>query len=442
LYAGLLVLTAGAPASRADELSLAGDARLTGKIRSINPDGVVELESKLSPEPVLLKPDAVRKISFEAPADGVKLPEGLVEFANGDLLAARVVNLDGKTLKVGNPDTGDLEIPRTALKSIQFGVHRQKAIYSGPVSLEEWTKDVEGAKNWRFSKDRLTANGPAVAIHKVDVPERFVFKFTLKWKTSPSFTVYFADPLTPNSEKVDRYFLQFSPSGIEVKRESSGTPKIQNVILLTRGPDEFPSNQVDVELRVDRKASKIHLYLNGEPEASGVDPAEDTPEGSGFVFVSSSPTGSTQEISDIRILDFDDTRARHHSEERGDPKVDSVISRDDDRWSGHLAGIHPHNDGTVLTFMSDFQEEPLELLESDVSTIFFSRSADDGETPVEQDSWILKLRGGGSLHVGACTFSEVTVSASHPLLGAMEIRREGVIGMVRLKPGNDQEDDK
>lgn len=435
------MLATGLSPLSADELSLTGNAKLTGKVRSIDANGIVELLSQLSPEPVLLKPDAVRKVTFESSGVIASPPAGRVELTNGDILPARVVSLDEKALKVSSPDVGELDIPRTSMSSIQFGVPRQSAIYSGPRSLEEWTADVDGAKNWRFVKEGLLSKGPAVAIRKVDVPERFVFKFTLKWKTSPSFTVYFADPLATDSEKVDRYFLQFSPSGFEVKRESGGAPKIQNVIILTRSPDEFPSNEVEVELRVDRKASKIHLYLNGEPEASGVDPVEDPPEGSGFVFVSSSPSGTTQEIRDIEILDFDNTGERHHSEERGDPEFDSLISRDDDRWSGHLAKIQAGEDGMVLSFTSDFQEEVLELLDSDISTVFFASAKSTDAVDDTGDAWVLRLRGGGSLHVGACTISENGVSASHPLLGPLEIRREGVVALERLNHEEETEEE-
>lgn len=440
--AGLVVLAGCPVVSRADDLSLSGDARLTGAVRSINGEGVVALKSELSPDPVLLNPDAVRKITFDTVEPTSDLPGGLVELLNGDLLPAVIKEFDGKTLNVATPDAGSLAISRHALKSMQLGVHRQKAIYSGPRTLEEWTRNVDGVKNWRFSKGVLSASGPAVASRRIDVPSRFVFKFSLKWKMSPGFTIYFADPLAMTPGKVDRYYFQFSSSGIDVKRESRTGSGPQNVITLSRGPEEFPSNQVDVELRVDRKTSRIHLLLDGEPEASGVDPVPDVPLGSGFTFISSSPAGTPQEISRIEVLDFDNSRERHHSEDRGDSKTDSMISRDDDRWGGHLTGVHQGPDGTVLTFRSDFQEQPLELLESDVSTVFFALPETGGEAPANQDPWILKLRGGGSLHVAACTFSENSVTATHPLLGPLEIDRAGVTALERQVPANDGKEEK
>ncbi len=427
----LLGLAALAVDARADELALAGDARLSGEVRSIDATGVVDLVSALAPEPLRLRPDAVRKITFGERIDNAVLPGGLVELVNGDLLPATVENLDDDHLKVATAAIGELEIARGSLKSIQFGIHNQKLLYAGPNSLEEWSKEMDGARNWSFRRDTLTANGPAVAMRDVKVPERFVLRFRLKWKSTPSFTVYFADPLVDGGNKVDRYFMQFSTAGIEVKRESSHGQKLQSIILLNREPDEFPTHQVDVELRVDRKGSKIHLLLNGEPEASGVDPVDGAPTGSGIVFVSSNATSVIQEVSDIQVLDFDDARERHHSEDRGDPKTDSMISRDEDRWGGRLTGIRPTADGTVLTFASDFQEQPLELRESDVSTVFFAHSGDRPE-PDGQPSWIVRLRGGGALHVTSCVISDEHIVASHPLLGQLDIRRDGVVALERL----------
>ncbi len=436
----LALLLAGAPsASRADEVSLAGDSRLTGSIRSINGDGVVELLSDLAPEPVMLKSASIRKVTFDSPGERNELPEGIVELSNGDLLPARIKTFDGTVLNVVTTDAGPLDIRKEWAKSIQLGVQRQKAIYSGPRDLEEWTKGVEGGTNWRFKDGVLSTSGPAVAMRKIEVPSRFVFKFKLKWKLNPNFTVYFADPLAQKSDKVDRYYLKFDSTGMEVKREDSSGQKIQTVILLTRDPDEFSGGQVEVELRVDRKNSRIHLLLDGSPEASGVDPQPDPPSASGFAFVSSTPAGSSQEISGIQLLDFDDSRERHHAEDRGDLKLDSIISRDEERYGGRLTGIRQSKDGGVLTFKSDFQEEPLELLESDVSTIFLAKP-DSGIVPEPDGSWLLKLTGGGSLHVSSCMFSGNEVKVVHPLLGAMSILRSGVVALEQLPKDGEKEE--
>lgn len=429
-----LLLAISAPAVlRADDLTLANDARLSGTVRSINEAGIVELTSALSPEPVLLKAAAVAKVEFSAPESVPNAPGTLVELSNGDLLPATIESLDEKNLTVVTDEAGRLTIPRAALKSMQLGVHQRKVIYSGPQNLEEWLRDGEGTKIWKFNDKTLTANGPGYVARNFETPRKFILKFTLKWQANPGFQIYFADPLTPKTDAVDRYYMQFNGAGMEIKRESSKGKHFQTVILLARTPDQYPTNQLDVEIRVDRTASRLHLFLNGEPEGAGVDPVSDPPVGNGVGVVSSSSPGISQEIRGIEILEFDNASARHRSEDRGDSKTDSLISRDEDRWGGRLTGIRKGPQGAVFSFKSDFQEAPLELAEGDVSTVFFAKPEKDA-APEANNPFDLRLRGEGSLRVSSCSFSENAIIAQHPLLGALKINRAGVSAIERLEP--------
>jgi len=430
-WLGLIVAGGALGVLRADDLTLTGEARLTGKVRSINEAGVVELTSALSPGPVLLKSGAVAKVEFSAPDSVPNPPASLIELANGDVLPATIESLDDKNLNVVTPDAGRLTIPRAALKSMQLGVHTRKVVYSGPRNLEEWSRDGDGAKNWTFANKSLVANGPALASKDFETPQQFILKFTLKWQTTPGFKIFFADPLIPKAEAVDRYYLQFAGAGPEIKRESSQGTHFQTVIISAATPDKYPANQVEVEIRVDRKTSRLHLFLDGEPEGAGVDPIGKAPVGNGVTLVSTAQPGTNQEILGIEVIEFDNTRSRHRAEDRGDPKTDSLISRDEDRWGGHLTGIHPGPEGAVFSFKSDFQEEPLELSEADVSTIFFAKPEQEA-LPNQVHPFALRLRGDGSLRVSSCTFSEDAISAVHPLLGALKINRVGVTALERL----------
>ena len=428
-----LVLAGSAPCVlRADDLTLADDARLTGTVRSINEAGVVELASVLSPEPLHLMAGAVAKVEFSAPESVPHPPGTLIELTNGDLLPATIESLDDKNLTVATADAGRMTIPRVALKSMQLGVHKRRVIYAGPKNLEEWSRDGDGAKSWTFANKSLVSSGPAKASKNFETPQQFILKFTLKWQGIPGFQIFFADPLTPKAEAVDRYYMQFNGAGLEVKRESTqGQHYPPSVMIPPITPDKFPTSQVDVEIRVDRKTSRLHLFLNGEPECSGVDPVAKPPAGGGVTLVSTTTAGTNQEILDIEVIEFDNTRTRHRAEDRGNPKTDSLISRDEDRWGGHLTGIRPGPDGVVFSFKSDFQEEPLELAEADVSTIFFAKPEEEA-APAQVHPFALRLRGEGSLRVSSCTFSEDAISARHPLLGALKISRTGVLALERL----------
>ena len=415
----------------ADNLILADDARLTGTVRSINEAGVVELATALSPELLLLKAGSVKKVEFSVSESAVASTGALIELANGDLLPATIESLDDKDLHVVTADAGSLSIPRTALKSIQLGMHKPKVVYRGPKNSEEWEVYEESIEKWQFANNALTANGPAQAAKDFLMPSQFVLKFTLKWQANPMFKIYFADPLTPDVELVDRYFMQYGNAGLEIKRESSKGKHYQSVIQLSRPPDQFPANELAVEIRVDRKTSRFQLLLNGEPEGAGVDPAEDVPQGGGVVLVNNAPVGSVQEIRGIEIVELDNGGTRPRTEERGDVETDSLISRDEDRWGGHLIGIRKEAEGVIFSFKSDIQEEPLELSEADVSTVFFAKSVEnDAPAPVHQ--FLLHLRWEGCLRVSSCVLSKDDVSARHPLLGLMKIRRAGVFGLEQL----------
>ena len=415
----------------ADILTLADDTRLTGSVRSINESGVVELGSVLSPEPVLLKSGGVTKVEFDATQSQTTPLRTRVELTNGDELPVTVESLDDKNLTVITADAGPLVIPRTALKSMQLSAHPREIIYSGPRNLAEWSRSGEQAKNWTFANQSLVANGPASVSKNFETPQQFVIKLTLKWQTMPSFQIYFADLLEQDEEPQDRYYLQFNSAGLEIKRESSQGKRFQTVISLNRTPDQFTSNEIKLEIRVDRKASRLHLLINGEAEGAGVDPVAAPPAGNGVRLVNSAPAGTTQEIRAIEVAEFDHAGTRHRSEDRGQAKTDSMISRDDDRWSGQLSGVKKTSGGILFAFVSDFQKEPLELAESDVSMIFFAQ--EENPTPPNRDQLLaLRLRGGGLLKVTSCIFSEASVTAQHPLLGSLKIDRAGISSLQRI----------
>jgi hypothetical protein len=419
-----------------DVVMLADGAwRLTGDVRAIDAQGVVELASPLSPGPLRLNGHAVEKVTFgEEGALAVDPPAALVELSGGDLLPVTIEGLDEKVLTVDSPEAGRLAIPREHVASIQLGVRRLRAVYAGPRALEEWTGSPGDPRNWSFEDATLIAKGQATAAAKFALPRKFVLRFTLGWEARevPNFQCSFADPLSSKGEARDRYYLQFNGAGLEIKREASKGGRYSSIVQLNRAPGLYPDRRLQVELRVDRTASRMRLFLNGEPEGEFVDHVGRPPSGSGIVFVCNAQGGGL-EIRDIAIEEFDDARARHHSEERGDPGQDALISREDDRWSGRLLDIRKTGGGAVFRFKSDFQEVPLEVPEAEVSTVFLSpaatHAADGG-----MHSFVLRLRGEGSLRVSSCRFDGDTVNAAHPLLGPVALRREGVVSLERTVP--------
>jgi len=305
-------------------------------------------------------------------------------------------------------------------------------VYAGPRQADEWSGAKE-FKKWTFANNQLVAEGSAMATKKLALPEKFVLRFTLAWqaKQTPNFQMYFADPLLGKGDPVDRYYLQFGGAGLEIKREASKGKRYNTVILLNRTPNQYAGRELQVEIRVDRKTSRLVLLLNGEPEGEFFDPIPSIPTGDGLMMISNTPNGVRQEVRDIEVLELDDSRGRHFAEDRGDPTVDSLISREDDRWSGSLMSIRRDAANLLFRFKSDHQANPEEIPETEISTVFFAKPK--GAAPDAKASpFILRLHGKGSLNVASCRFTEQEVTAVHPLLGELRFRRDGIISMERM----------
>jgi hypothetical protein len=431
----LLALLAACAAGHAaaDDLKLSGgEARLSGTVRSVSPEGVVELASELSQEPLLLKSGSVEKIEFSNKASAGEPPSTLVELSNGDLLPANIESLNAEKLVAVSPEAGRLEIPRDRVKSLQLGVQRRKVIYQGPRGLEEWSEGGGEMKNWDFENASLISRGAAVATKTLPLSRQFIMRFTLVWQqgAAPNFQIYFADPLVAKGEPCNRYYFQFNAAGMEIKRESTTGNRYKTIAIFNRSADRFPNHRVEVTIMVNRDTARLQFMLNGENEGEFADPIPNVPDGSGIRLTCNTPNNGVQEIRDIEILEYDDSRKRHRSEERGDPANDSLISREDDRWTGHLLEIRNTKDGARFVFKTNFQEKSVEIPAVDVSTVFLS-----GKFPEKADGkrlpFVLRLPGDGSLGVSSCEFTGDSASAVHPLLGPLTFRRGGILSIER-----------
>lgn len=417
---------------RADLISLSGEGRLSGTVRAINDDGVVELESSLAAEPIFLRAEAVRKVAFSEETRDDEVPTCRVELENGDVLPVEIESLDDQQLVVNSPVAGRLLIPRKTLRSLMVGIHPNKLIYPLGESLDDMRPEGPQGDNWTYDEGVWSVEGQGRLVKKLEAPQQFSAKFSVAWSGNPAFQFYFADPLSPPSQATDRYIFQFGNGGIEVKRESAkGGRKTTTLISLNRRPDQFPGNHLEVELRVDRSSSLLYLFLNGEPEGRFGDPLENPPTGGSIAFASTAGAETQTSISDVSISEWDHKGDRHRTEDRGDAKVDALIEKKGDRFGGNLLSIKPGPEGPLFSFKSDFQDAPIELPESEVSTVFFKTSGEDAAEIF--NPFALRLRGSGIIRVSSCSFPGDRIDVTHPLLGELTLKREGVTALERLE---------
>jgi hypothetical protein len=184
---------------------------------------------------------------------------------------------------------------------------------------------------------------------------------------------------------------------------------------------------------VNRDTARLMLMINGETEGEFADPIPGIPADSGIRIESNASENKVQQILGIEIMEYDDSSRRHRNEERGEPANDSLISREDDRWTGRLLEIRRTENGPLFIFKTNFQQDPVEIPGKEVSTVFF-RSGTTPATAAKPLPFLLRLPGEGALGVSSCEFGGESASAAHPLLGKLVFRSGGILSIERNKP--------
>lgn len=422
-----LTLSMAVSTTMASEVSLKGEGKLTGEITGMDADGVITLASLISGAPLQILGDQLEKIEFSSTRDKFVLPYQRMELTNGDILPVMVTSMDNGLLRVESPVLGALMVPREAVSSLQFGIIPQKITYSGPTDFSGWKSSKGDEQAWELEEDTLIAKGQGTLTRDADLPEKFIIRFTFTWQHHPNFQFGFAEDDKTTGE---RYLMEFGGSGFALYRESQNRVRT-TIVMLARGPEQFTQKIMEVELRGDRSRGLLELRINGELEGRYTDPIQPFPVGTGISLRSGATRDSEQGVSDICILEWDDRGDRHRSEERGDGRSDSLIGRYGERFGGKLESIRAVGASKVYIFKSDFQKDPLELPEEEVSTVFLGSAA----VPSKSDNvggLILNLRGHGTMRISSCTIEGDRVKIMHPLLGSVEFARSGVASIERI----------
>jgi hypothetical protein len=421
----------------ADDVILTEGSRLSGTVTTMADDGRISLSSDLAFDPFQVKAECIQRVIFDngkpAPADE---SDALLVLANGDQFPCELQDISTTSLRVSTTFAGPLEIARDRVSTVQLGVRPRKIIYQGPDNAEGWAI----RSGWRHEQKRFIADGAGSIARAFEVPASFALKFRVIWRTTPNLHVFFADDTMEPTARADRYQFSFDgSSGFSLKRQMSETQTYKDMHSIRRDPSDYADSQVDVELRVDRKMKPpcVHLLINGEYEGKFSDPAKIAPSGKGIMFLSKIGSDDQMVVDNIEIREWDPAADRHLGESRGDETRDVVITRSSDRGTGSILGMATGKTGPQILYKSPHYEEPVELPAAEVSTLFFAKAA--GPLPESKAPWQLGLRGRGFLGVSGCSFSGESLTAEHPLLGKLEIRRDA-IGRLERKEAEPEDE--
>lgn len=411
------------------EVSFSGDNKITGEPVSMDADGVIMLTTPHSDQPIRLQAGKVSKIDFGKSDQIIETPQQNLTLVNGDSFPVNIRGLDHRILQINTPHLGDLDIPREMIDSLDIGMFAKKSIYSGPKEISEWKNSVDEVSKWQVENGSLVASGSGLVYRDVKLPENYSVRFKASWENNPNFRFYFGDPMDYKGKAVNRYYIQYGNAGMEIKRESTGKTRYSTVAVIPREPQEFASKELWIEIRVTRKGGRLDLYLNDKLEGRYVDPFPDLPSGTGISFGAQATDENKLRISDIDISDWKDHGDRHRTEERGDGKEDAVIGRNGERFGGSLLSVTHGPDGAIYRFKSNYQADPIDLPESEVSSIRFKSTS--GVNIEKLDGLSLFFQGRGNIRVTKCTFNESAIDVTHPLLGDLKINRPAISRMER-----------
>jgi hypothetical protein len=429
----ILVLAMLAAPAGADLVTLSDGGRLTGSVTALDGD-TLKLDSPLSVEPVLLRAGGISQVRFDNGPESAATHDSRMVLTNGDRLPCDLAAITPDSVRVTTGFAGEMDIARGSIATLQLGIRPRKLLYSGPASLKGWII----SDGWQLDDGTLVSNGRGAISRTFDpMPDSFSIQFELVWREPPNFQFYFCSTSEiPGGGKLDRYFLQFSAAGFELKRQSSGPATYHTLGAITRRPASFPNFRTTVELRVDLPSRRIEMLLDGEPAGRFDDPLETPPDGKHIIFVGNEDKPGAHRIGNIRLRAWNPAGDRQLGEDRGDSDGDSLIDIDGDRFTGTLIGTAP-DDASVILFKSPHHPEPMRIPVERASTIFFTRP----DPAAAKSPLVVGLADHGFLGADSCRFGSRKATLAHPLIGEIGIDRSAIRSVLRRETRPEQEDE-
>lgn len=420
----LFLIVLGALPLHADQLSLQGGDQLTGKVLEIAEKSRISFETPNATDPLQLKGSAVESIQFEfEPPRNIPQTERVL-LRNGDSIPGELLSLDNEYLDLRTWFAGDLHIPRSAVTSVAFGVAPHNLAFHGPNGEEGW----KGNENWDFRDHTLSSSKRGIIYRRDILPEQFILRFKLDWETNPNFRFYFCDDFLQRNGDTDRYYFEINTGGMQLKRQATGNKNRRWSPLYSsqRRPESFPDHGMEIEIRVDRQGRMLYIYVDGEDEGRLDDPIGEIPAGTGIMLESLAGGDMRNIVSGIEIYHWDAVSQIHRNEGHKNKDADAIVTTESERYEGIAEKLVGENQERAILVKSPHTDEPVRIPFDALSVLYF-REPEHMDT--SSSDFRLNLAAQGRVGISNPVLSEESLSASHPLLGKITIRRDALMSL-------------
>ncbi|MBT7166048.1 MAG: hypothetical protein HN904_24920 [Victivallales bacterium] len=409
---------AGDPAKAAelkpDRLEFLNGDALSGTLESLSPEELVWQHGDVEGSVHFAAKNVMGVDLRTAPPLRAVADQVTLGLTNGDTLRGKIVSMDATTMLLDTVYAGRLTLKSQMLASMRPSKPVASVYYSGPNSLEEWTKG-NSKEAWEFRKGALYAKQNNGSLGRdVKLPDRARIEFDLAWKGQVYLTMgLFASKF--DTYHGPGYQLGIQGNYVSLNRRSKNS---SNGLGGHHAPVLAGKRKARVSVCVDRKGKTVAILMDGTLIRQWADPVGLEDAGTGLVFYTNR---NQHRIRNIQVLPWDgkiSTGGNEEEEENSGAKEDQIQFANGDKVTGELLAI---KDGE-MTVKSPYAELKIPLAR--VALVLFR---EDNRERARRNAGDVQgiFREGGSVTIGLAGVQDGVLKGESENFGKAEFKIGG-----------------
>lgn len=421
---GLILVSA----AHGDTLETDHGDTISGTVESLE-HGTIVFKSPMSPQALQIKASSLKHLTFpHTNKSGPKHSEVLT-LINGDTLPCHVTSIDENHLSLTTGYAGSLNVDRSKIRSLRFGIISEEILFIGNEPPETWTH-MEG--DWTMTDDQAY-EGKGHLAQQLPLPDKVRYQYDLSWQSSPNFAFRFFAENNSAASKQNAYELIFNSEGMEIRRYPDNTQSALRVISLSPADIQQGQKQkksINIDLRADKSEGLISLYLDSTFIGTWHDTVRPA-NGNYTIFHNRSDQKTNCVISNIAITSrIGSINSRFYDKDATLAKTDILTDSQGNNIPGKLTEIQSDDTNKrVVVFEEKHEQDSLEEVslqvpEHRISTLLFAK--EENPAPSAGFSHMLHLNNGGKLKINKPRITADQLTATHPILGPLNVSRTSI----------------